>query len=110
MRMTNKDLKALFLIFNDRFFNSEIKENYSVRFGDKEECDDAEGLCTDDEIFINEDFKSHPDMAILVLGHEMSHAVIRKRGYRGHDDDGHSILFHAEIDRLYKAGFYEGLL
>ena len=110
--LTTKDLRNAYENFNDGFFDSRIKiPKNRVSFGDKEECDGCEGLCSrDGYIFINRELRKHADLAFIVLLHEMTHAVLFQQGYIGHEHHGgHSQLFHAELHRLYLAGAYEEL-
>lgn len=103
--MTNKDLQELFDYFNERFFEDRVR--VKVRFGKIKE----DGLCDTEHITISDTLKRHPDLIAIVLLHEMTHGYLNETGYVGHEQDGgHSTLFHAEIDRLYRAGAYEGLL
>lgn len=108
--MTNKSLRSAFDVLNKRFFENRICEDIIVRFGDNEDCEGCDGLHTGAEIVIHEDFKKHGDVALLVLLHEMEHADLHQDGYIGYKNESHHIRFHAGIDRLYKAGAYEGLL
>jgi len=112
MIMTNKELQAAFKRLNKRFFDNRIQlPSTAVQFGDIEDCDGADGIELGDEIFIHNDFKRHPDMAILVLMHEMVHADLRQDGYIGYENDaGHGVRFKGGIDRLYRAGAFDDLL
>jgi hypothetical protein len=104
--MNNKDLQKIFKLMNKRFFAERIPD-MTVKFGDIED----DGICTPDEIIINKDLKGHSDYAIITLLHEMVHADVNNDGYIGYENDGgHHTRFYAGIDRLYKAGAYEGLL
>jgi len=108
--MTNKILQKSFNILNKRFFQGRLN-GAIVKFGDCGEDGKADGEHTSGEITISSDFKRHPDMALLTLLHEMVHADLDREGYIGYvSDGGHHTRFYAGIDRLYKAGAYEGLL
>lgn len=110
-RLTNKDLKKSFDSMNELFFNNEVDSNIKVRFASDEDCQDSDGIhFHDGQIFIHEDFKRHSDMAALTLLHEMAHAHLHALGYIGWPHDGgHGTQFHVELDRLYKAGAYDGM-
>lgn len=111
-QITNKDLRASFKIFNNRFFDGRINLPITnVRFADNEDCEDSDGLFTGDEILVHQDLKKHPDFAMITLLHEMVHADLRQDGYVGYQHDGgHHTRFYGGLDRLYKAGAFEGLL
>ena len=94
-----------FSAMNSQFFDRKIPA-MRVRFANIDE----EGLFKPEEILINQSLKKFPDLATLVLLHEMNHAYVRLNGYNGIMNDGHDIIFHVGIDRLYKAGAYEGIL
>jgi hypothetical protein len=110
--INNKDLSKSYKVFNHLFFDGRIRvlpEN--VRFASNEDCDKCDGIYDGEEILINEDLKRSGDYAMITLLHEMVHADIRQNGYIGYEHDGgHHVLFYAGIDRLYRAGAYEGLL
>lgn len=109
-KMTNKELQKIFKRLNDRFFAGRIRD-MGVRFANDDDCQECDGLCTSDDIFIHDTLRRHPDLACLVLLHEMIHADLYQDGYIGHESDGgHHTRFYAGIDRLYKAGAFEGLL
>jgi Zn-dependent peptidase ImmA (M78 family) len=115
---SNKRLREIFEILNERFFENKIPMRLTVRFATDKEVEksdgthrDGRGMYRPGEIFIHRNLRTHPDLATIVLIHEMAHAVLHEEGYIGYKQDGgHSIRFHAEIDRLYKAGIFEGLL
>jgi hypothetical protein len=108
---TDKKLRNAFELFNEKYFESKIRETIEVRYGDDEDCDDCDGLSSEDFIYVHKDFKYHPDMGLIVLLHEMQHCFMHQKGYNAwKDEGGHHMLFFAGIDRLYKAGAYEGLL
>jgi len=102
---SNKNLQMFFKIFNRRYFGNKIPAMH-VRFGKIKE----EGLFREDGIIVNSGLRRFPDLASLVLLHEMNHAYLEANGYNGVMDGGHSTIFHVGIDRLYKAGAYEGIL
>jgi hypothetical protein len=102
---SNKSLQMFFKVFNERYFGKKIPA-MRVRFGKIKD----EGHFRQDRIIINSLLRKFPDLASLVLLHEMNHAYLEANGYNGIMDGGHSIVFHVGIDRLYKAGAYEGIL
>lgn len=112
MKMTDKELQTVYRRLNKRFFDNRIQLRAKyISFGDAEDCDGADGIELGDEIFIHESLRVHPDLAILVLLHEMVHADLRQDGYVGYEHDaGHGVRFKGGIDRLYRAGAYDDLL
>lgn len=112
---SNKDLKAAFVGLNKKFFNGIMcNDSTVVRFENEEgeiEGDDGVTMYAPPEIVIHQRLKKHPTLSLIVLIHEMAHLAMFVDGYIGYvDDGGHHIRFHAELNRLYKAGIYEGLL
>lgn len=108
---TDKKLRSAFEIFNKLYFEDKIRENTEVRYADDEDCDGCDGLSSVDFIYVHEDYKRHPDMGFIILLHEMQHCYMHQKGYVDwKDEGGHHMLFYAGLDRLYKAGAYEGLL
>lgn len=106
--MTNKELQRLFEEYNERFFDGRLS-GVIVKF---EKLRKYDGLYRfRGEIAVHKSLRSHPELAKIVLLHEMVHADLMKGGYIGHTEDtGHGTHFHVGIDRLYKVGAYEGLL
>jgi predicted metal-dependent hydrolase len=112
-KFTNKELQKTFRRFNKDFFQKRIRiRSRHVRFGNKKQCCNAEGICSKKNfIYINEELKKHPDLSFIILLHEMAHAVLFEDGYVGYGfDGGHGQRFYAELHRLYLAGAYENLL
>lgn len=106
MKLTNKKLKYGFDHLNERFFNNEIPDMV-VRFGKIKQ----DGICYPKEIIIADSLRYHPDLATIVLLHEMVHAHLHAQGYVGYEhDEGHGSKFHVAVDQLYNIGAYEGLL
>src|SRR4029077_12551404 len=108
---TNKGLRAIFDLINEKFFEGKIPSSTIVRFA--KILDDGRCLHSDpQQILINRGLRYFPDLSIIVLIHEMAHAYLHTQGYVGWDlaDKGHQLRFFSEIDRLYRAGCYEGLL
>ena len=106
-KFTNKELQKAFRRFNKDFFQKRIRiRSRHVRFGNKKQCCNAEGICSKKNfIYINEELKKHPDLSFIVLLHEMAHAVLFEDGYVGYGfDGGHGQRFYAELHRLYLAG------
>src|SRR5258708_923263 len=107
-RITNKDLQAAFTLYNERFFDNRISKRYKILFKDMPD-DDGYHIVGDQEIWINSDFRRHPDIATFVLIHEMAHADLPEYiGAPGSDQ--HGMRHHAKLDELYKMGAYDGLL
>jgi hypothetical protein len=107
-RISNKDLQAIFKIYNERFFDGQISEDYLVKFEPMRE-DDGLHIPGAMEILINSDLKRHPDLATFILLHEMAHASLPD--YVGHANDGHhGMRFQAKLNELYQKGAYDGLL
>ena len=106
--MTNKELKDRFVTMNERFFNNSIGLGYKVQFADIE--DDGDHTPSEKLIRINKDLKSHPDLADVVLLHEMAHASLPD--YVGCEVSGaaHGMRFMAKLDELYKKGAYDAIL
>ena len=109
--LSNKDLKLAFLVMNEKFFGCRIPEKSVVEFKKIKE----DGICQYNgghiQIRISEDFKKHGDAGMVVLLHEMVHADLKLSGYTGYDHfEGHGPLFFAALDRLYRAGAYEGII
>ena len=107
---TDKKLREAFNLFNEKYFEGKIRTNIEVRYGDNEDCESSDGLSCADFIYIHEDFRSHPDMGLIILLHEMQHCYLAQKGYNSWKGDSHQMLFYAGIDRIYKMGGYEGLL
>jgi len=108
---TDKKLRLAFDLFNEKYFEGKIRDSIEVRYADNQDCGPDDGLSSEDFIYIQKDFKYHPDMGLIVLLHEMQHCYMHQKGYRAwKDGGGHHMLFFAGLDRLYKAGAYEGLL
>lgn len=107
----NAWLKNLFDEINTKFFNDRIPRSTTVTFARIKEdglTSYSGGVST---IKISRDLIRHPDLSIIILLHEMNHAALHVSGYTGYDHlKGHSTLFHAGIDRLYRQGAYETLL
>jgi hypothetical protein len=108
---TNKWLQKTYEALNNQFFDGRLKLRPSkVRFASWDELDDDGMYLIGDSLLVNEDFKTHETMCVIVLLHEMVHVDQNQGGYVGYTDDSHDLIFHAGIDRLYRAGAYETLL
>jgi hypothetical protein len=112
--VTEKELRTTLKNFNQGFFDGKLNlKHWKIRFGTDRECEYS-SACADpltETILINENIKLFRSYIAICLLHEISHAILMQEGYVGYDDSGgHSIRFYAEIDKLYKAGAYEGLL
>jgi hypothetical protein len=107
----NQWLLKMFDEMNYNFFNCRIPKSTTVSFA-KIKHDGVtkynRGVST---ILIHRDLIKHPDLAAIILLHEMNHADLHVSGYTGYEHlNGHSTLFHAGIDRIYRQGAYESLL
>jgi hypothetical protein len=110
--MTDRRLQNEFELLNDRFFSGKITLTY-VGFSAKSLPRGAMGAYFNDSkrILIDPAFKNYPRICTELLLHEMAHAHLDLQGYVGYPGDaGHGNLFAVEIDRLYKAGGYDGIL
>ena len=110
-RCSNKLLRDFFDCANQIYFDNRLLDSSIITFGKIKE----DGICKNvggvTKITIHEDLRKHPDLAFVVVLHEMLHADLFHTGYRGREHiEGHGTLFHAGIDRLYKAGAFEGLI
>ena len=104
--MTDKNLKSTFDYLNDRFFNGDIPE-LGLKFKNIRE----DGRYGRGEIIINSDLKTHPDITMIILLHEMNHAYMDAMGNIGYEHDGgHNTAFYVGLDRLYRLGAYDDLL
>ena len=110
--MTNKNLQRLFNQLNERFFDNRLESTASFRDTSYSRLDvDALYSVGDRKIVIDSSLRSHSCLTHLVLLHEMVHADLCLRGYKGYSSDGgHGMLFYVEVDRLYREGAYDGIL
>ena len=109
--MTNTRLKHWYKVFNRKYFKNELP-NLEVKFS-KELPDQMMGGsrwnrkrgkdASFNAIWINWAHRKGTVIAIQTLLHEMCHIAIGPRY-------NHGTRFHKQIDRLYKAGAYKGLL
>ena len=107
-KITCKELQSTFRIYNERFFDGKLPDDYVVRF-ERMRDDDGQHLPGPREILINADFRNHPDIAIFILLHEMVHAALPD--YIGQkSDEHHGMQFQAKVWELIKLGAYDGLL
>ena len=111
-KMTPRGLWREFHHLNDRFFSNRIvlKElGFSVR-GLPHHAS-AAYYENHRKILINDDLRGYWRIVSMLLLHEMAHADLHIKGYKGYPGDGgHGGLFQVELDRLYKAGAYDGIL
>jgi hypothetical protein len=119
-KMNEEWLTKAFRTVNCHFFDNEVPGTTIVKF--KKDCGhrlangeykraDAYYDHERETIFLDDMLAYFPDMATIALAHEMSHAHLRFKGYTGWPVDcGHGTIFQLEIGRLWKAGFYDGLL
>lgn len=116
---TVDSLRKGFTYLNNRFFNDEIPP--SIKLGFMPNCGfESNGKWENVDAFYSEDdhtimIDSHisyssSNVSIALL-HEMAHAYLHTKGYRGYSKDhGHGMMYQAEIARLFNAGAYDGLL
>lgn len=107
IRVTNKELKKIFLDLNKSFFYGRLDKNTKVHFSDIETGDEREtlnGLYEPGEIILDSSLKiAGMDYIVIILLHEMAHADTA-------GDDNHGPLFSAKIVDLFTKGAYNGLL
>lgn len=103
-QMSDKELRKTFRIINQNYFFGAVQEPDEICFK-KIKDDGRTRLVHPSYIYINSDFKRHPDMACIVLGHEMIHCALGDSYL-----EEHGFRFGAEVCRLWEMGFYEALL
>jgi hypothetical protein len=104
-------LKGLFRHLNHVFFDCRIPKSTTVCFTGMKDDGQTESEGGVYHIRVHKDLIKHPDLATIVLLHEMVHADLRVCGYVGYDHlEGHSTLFHAGIHKLWTLGAFETLL
>jgi len=111
-KMTDKELHHEFHMLNDRFFNGRINLK-RLAFSSRTLPRHAAGAFYENQgwILISTGLRSYQNQTVIILLHEMVHADLFARGYKGYPcDGGHGSQFQVELDRLYKAGSYDGLL
>jgi hypothetical protein len=109
-KMTDKQLQKEFHMLNEQFFDDKLPW-INVCFGGNRPGTDGHFDMSRNEIHLSLGLRNFPNLSIIVLLHEMAHASMARQGYRGYPGDGgHGGLFQVELDRLYKAGAYDGLL
>jgi predicted SprT family Zn-dependent metalloprotease len=108
----NKWLKKHFDMFNREYFDNTIT-CCRIRFGIVGKKSDGHFAPEESEIVISKEMNGHDMIVFMIMLHEMAHRKLWQEGYRGGmftNDPFHGGRWHAEIDRLYKMGAYEGLL
>ncbi len=109
-KMTNKQLQHEFFLLNDLFFDNKLPY-IEVCFGGNMKGTDGHFNLKRKEIRLSKQLRSLPSLLNVVLLHEMAHANLMLQNYRGYPcDGGHGMLFQVELDRLYRAGAYDGIL
>lgn len=107
----DKYLETLFVYFNAKFFNNEIKIPDKIKFkknlkAGKDKCD---GLFREKngktEIYLDEGMKQFPAYCQITLLHEMTHAATKCES-----EISHNYRFGAEIVRLFNNGAYDDLI
>ncbi len=105
---TDKKLQQEFDKLNGRFFDGRL-DDISVQF--KNIGPDGMYHIGSKQITIDSKLRQHLSLILIVLLHEMAHADLDLRGYRGHQEDGgHGMMYQAELVRLFQAGAYDGIL
>lgn len=94
-------LKRLFNYYNRRYFNGELPANTQIVWSP---LNGAHGQCWPEDrvIHIDPPLQAHVNYLRIILLHEMAHLK--------HPRAGHGKRFQSEIDRLYAAGAFRGLL
>ena len=113
---TNKELKDMFIMMNERFFGNSIDADTEVRFAirldDKEQlgndCDGAY-MRTEKLILIDASLRKYGRLVQCILIHEMIHADLPHHVSQP-DTEDHGMLFHHKVVNLFHAGAYDGLL
>jgi hypothetical protein len=103
MTLSHTELRRAYLSYNRRFFGGKLTLNCDVHFAPVNGCfgildEQGDGLV----LQIDPKYAITSEMWRMTLLHEMAHA--------SSTDWKHGKRFHAEIDRLYAAGAYKGLL
>lgn len=111
IKMTNAQLKKLYLKFNKRFFDNRLDKDMVVTFEhdleDEETGQELNGIQFGDEVILNESLKLvGMDYISIILLHEMVHADLPDYN----PADIHGPLFQAKVVRLFEKGAYDGLL
>lgn len=109
----SKWLKRSFDVYNSAYHNDALSSGITVIFGTSKKGVDAHWEPTTRSIVVSEKLRNHDSLALICLHHEMAHAKLALDGYVGGTvvkDRHHGMRFQAELDRLYKAGAYDGLL
>jgi|ERR1700733_3350232 len=109
-KMTDHEIQKEFLLLNERFFDDKLPW-VEVRFGGNLPRTDGHFNAVKNQIRIDRKLRNFHSLSTIVLLHEMAHVSMMIQGYRGYPEEGgHGSLFQVELDRLYKAGAYDGLL
>lgn len=110
---SDKWLQMSFNIYNERYHDGKLSSSIRAIFGNTHDQNDAHWDPKTRAIVINKDLADHDTLALICLHHEMAHAKLELDGYVGgtlDKDPHHGMRYLAELDRLYKAGAYDGLL
>lgn len=94
-------LKRLFNYYNRKYFNGELPVDTHISWSP---LDGAHGKCwvTEKIIHIDPPLQSHVNYLRIIVLHEMAHLK--------HPRANHGKKFQDEMDRLYAAGAFRGLL
>ena len=110
--LSNRDLKKICHRFcHDWFLNIPVVP--SIRFGKNEENEEGTYCRGDNEIIIDYTLARHPDLACIVVLHELAHCSlgVGDTEYKGIPPFfDHGPRFQAELVRLFLAGAYDQLL
>ena len=107
---TNAHLRAAFREINRNYFNNLLQEPRTLAF-EKMDDDGKTQWMTSGLVYmkIHQDFRYHPDVARLVLTHEMIHLGLGIQ-YMGDLNGNHGMRFQAEKVRLFNEGAYDTVL
>lgn len=101
MASSHSTLKRQYNIFNRKYFNNELPTDIHIIWSP---LDRAHGASWPQEktIHLDPPLAAHDRYRKIVILHEMVHIK--------HPRAGHGKVFQAEIDRLYAAGAFHGLI
>jgi hypothetical protein len=107
---TNLHLRAAFREINKNYFDNLLQEPRTLIFEKMDEDGRTQWMMSGLVIMkIHNDFRHHPDVARLVLTHEMTHLGLGIQ-YKGDRDGSHGMRFQAEKVRLFNEGAYDTVL
>jgi hypothetical protein len=117
---TDRDLELMFHCINKQFFDAAINPAIKCRYVSQKELDkrsthedgaDAMWCPMIGEIWVDEAYKRSQAVSTLLLIHEMAHAALQDSyvGYPG-NNQGHGMIYQAELYRLFHAGAFDDIL